>query len=284
MTDNESILRIGINKYVVKYIDSLDDIEGKIVVDIPAGDGRASYLFNKKGAIVKALDMYPEFMKAENIEATYADMTEPLPLETESVDYLICQEGIEHVSNHLALLREFNRVLKKGGKLILTTPSMSHLRARLSYFLFESDFWRRMPPTELDNIWFSERESDKLYFGHLFLLGVHHLETLTNLSGFKVCERLKTDMGSSSLILGAIFYPLMLVTSLVTYNLYRKKNDHIPKEVRKRILWKHVKLNLSWKTLFCKHIFWVLEKEYSHDEKMQMLKPMSLQVVNQKIT
>lgn len=283
MTGNESVLLIGINKYVVKYVDGLDSLEGKVVVDIPAGDGRASYMFNKKGAIVKAFDMYPEFMEAKEIDASYADMTEPLPLESESVDFLICQEGIEHVPNHLSLLREFNRVLKKGGKLILTTPSMSHLRARLSHFLFESDFWRRMPPTELDNIWFSEKHPEKIYFGHLFLLGVHHLETLTTLSGFKVSERLKTDIGNSSVLLGAIFYPILLISSLITYRLYRKKNDHIPKEVRKRILWKHVRLNLSWKTLFCKHIFWVLEKEYNHEEKMHALKPISMQVINQKI-
>ncbi|MGB0887585.1 MAG: class I SAM-dependent methyltransferase [Vicingaceae bacterium] len=35
-----------------------------------------------------------------------------------SSDYLICQEGIEHFSDQLASFKEFNRVLKKGGRLI----------------------------------------------------------------------------------------------------------------------------------------------------------------------
>lgn len=223
MTSNDPVPLIGINKYVVKYIDQLEDINGKTVVDIPAGDGRASFMFSKNGAEVIALDMYPEFMKAKGVKAIYADMTQTLPIETESADYLICQEGIEHVSNHIELLREFNRVLKKGGKLIITTPSMSHMRARLSYFLFETDFWRRMPPTELDNIWFSEKESNKLYFGHMFLLGVQHLETLINISGFKVKERLKTDIGTTSVLLGLILYPVLLATSLLTYGIYKRK-------------------------------------------------------------
>ncbi len=98
--------------HVARYIDSLPDLTGTVVVDIPCGDGRASEAFALKGATIRAFDLYPEFNKAEGVTAEYADMGEPLPLDDESVDYLICLEGIEHVPDKISLLREFNRVLK----------------------------------------------------------------------------------------------------------------------------------------------------------------------------
>jgi len=267
--DNEELefAVTGINRFVYDYIRSLPDLTGKVVLDIPAGDGRASYEFHKKGATIKALDLFPEFLKIPGIEAEFGDMGETLSLPDASVDFVMCQEGIEHVPDQLGLLNEFNRVLKPAGTLLLTTPSMSHARARVSHMLFETDLWRRMPPTELDSVWFSEGRSDRIYFGHLFLLGVHHLQTLCSIAGFETRERIRTQVGWTSVVLGVLLYPLLALTSLMTYRAYSKKKKALPADLRERIWWDHVKLNLSGKTLFCKHIFWILEKRWSTEEK-----------------
>ena len=45
-----------------------------------------------------------------------------LPFENESFDVIFCSEVFEHVFNLPELLREINRVLKVGGKLIFTCP------------------------------------------------------------------------------------------------------------------------------------------------------------------
>ena len=66
-----------------------------------------------------------------------------LTVASESIDYIICQEGIEHIPNQLKVLEEFNRVLKKDGVLLITTPNNSHFRARLSHFLFETDIRKK---------------------------------------------------------------------------------------------------------------------------------------------
>lgn len=268
-TDSHSIdfAVTGINRFVYAYIRSLPHLAGKLVLDIPSGDGRASYEFQKKGATVRALDLFPEFMKVPGLVAEFGDMDAPLPMPDASVDFVICQEGIEHVPNQLGLLSEFNRVLKPGGRLLLTTPSMSHARARVSHMLFETDLWRRMPPTELDSVWFSEGRSDRIYFGHLFLLGVHHLQTLCSIAGFEVRERVRTQIGLTSVLLGVLLYPLLALTSLMTYRNYSRKKHAIPSDLRQRIWGAHLRLNLSPKTLFCKHIFWVMEKRCSMEEK-----------------
>ncbi len=164
------------------------------MVDIPCGDGRASYEFLQKGAQIIALDLFPEFMSVDGVLAKYADLAEKLPLKDESVNYIICQEGIEHIPNQLNVLQEFNRVLKKDGIVLITTLNNSHIRARLPHFLFETDFYKRMPPTEIDGVWFANNSQDKLYFGHLFLLGVQHFQTLITISGFKTKKHITTDM------------------------------------------------------------------------------------------
>jgi len=264
----------GINPYVAEYVSTLTDLSGKVALDIPCGDGRASYEFIKKGAEVKAFDLFPHFMKLKEIKAEYADLTEILPIKSSSVDYIICQEGIEHVPNQLKLLEEFNRVLKEDGILLITTPNYSQVSARLSRFFLESDYWQRMPPTEIDSIWFAEDDSNKLYFGHLFLLGVQHFQSLLTLAGFKIEKRIRTEIGNTSLILGIMLYPLFVFVTLVSWMFYKRKNTHVEQVTRDKILWKRVKLNLLPKTLFCKHIFWVLRKENELHEVVAKLKKM----------
>jgi len=47
-----------------------------------------------------------------------------IPFEDNRFDTMLCTEVLEHVFNIDELLQEFNRVLKKGGKLLITTPFM----------------------------------------------------------------------------------------------------------------------------------------------------------------
>ncbi len=264
----------GIHRHVSDYIQSLPDLTGMTVVDVPCGDGRATYEFLRKGAEVKPLDLFPGHFKIEGVRAEYADLSETLPLADESADYIICQEGIEHMPNQVRVFEEFNRVLKPHGVLLMTTPNNSHVRARLSHFWLETDLWRRMPPTEIDSIWFSEQASDKLYFGHLFLLGVQQLQSLATFTGFHVVERIKTNIGASSLVLGIALYPFYVFITLLAYLLYRGKNQHIEKSERRRILWARAMLNLSPTTLFCKQTFWVFSKENSLKDAINRLKKM----------
>lgn len=268
----------GIHYFVSKYVRNLPDLTGKVVLDIPCGDGRSSYEFANRGAEVIALDLFPQFMKLDDVEAKFADLMEPLPVEDGSIDYIICQEGIEHVPNQLKVLEEFNRVLKKDGLLLITTPNFSHMRARLSRFMLESDYWKRMPPTEIDCIWFAEEDSDKFYFGHLFLRGVQHYESLMTISGFQASERVRTDIGNASTLLAILMYPFLALFSLMSWAFYRRKNEQIDQKKRDQILWKRVLLNLSFKTLVCKHIFWVMRKESEISEVAQQLKKMQKNV------
>jgi len=47
---------------------------------------------------------------------------DPLPFDNDSVDIIYSDHTIEHVENYLYLISEINRVLKKGGCLLLGVP------------------------------------------------------------------------------------------------------------------------------------------------------------------
>lgn len=51
-----------------------------------------------------------------------------IPAEDASFDVILCTEVFEHLPNPVEALKEFNRLLKKGGILILTAPfcSLTH--------------------------------------------------------------------------------------------------------------------------------------------------------------
>lgn len=52
------------------------------------------------------------------------------PFASETFDFIMCQEVIEHIENPWKLLRTANRVLKKGGFLFLTTPNILSQRSK----------------------------------------------------------------------------------------------------------------------------------------------------------
>lgn len=67
-------------------------------------------------------DLYPRGGNA------YLDVTSPLPFKDNTFDYIYSEHMIEHISFQDAeqLLRESYRILRRGGKLRIATPDLSH--------------------------------------------------------------------------------------------------------------------------------------------------------------
>jgi 2-polyprenyl-3-methyl-5-hydroxy-6-metoxy-1,4-benzoquinol methylase len=64
-----------------------------------------------------------------------ADLNLPLAVPEASFDTIVCIEVIEHLENPRAVFREFHRVLRPGGAVILTTPNQESLRSLASLVL-----------------------------------------------------------------------------------------------------------------------------------------------------
>lgn len=164
------------------------DLRGKTVVDLPAGSGVTSGYLLDLGAEVRSFDLFPEFFQEKRVPCEFADLSESVPLAAQAADWVIFQEGIEHLPDQLKALKEMNRILRPNGRMILTTPNYSNLRSRVSHLLMESESLRVLPPNEIDSVWFSKKDSGRMYYGHIFSIGIQRLRVLAKLAGFEIVE------------------------------------------------------------------------------------------------
>ena len=78
-----------------------------------------------------------------------ARLGEPLPIDDESVDLVVCALAIHYVEDKGPTLAELHRILRPGGALVLSTqhPTTDWLRKGGSYFAVarEVDSWRGLP-------------------------------------------------------------------------------------------------------------------------------------------
>lgn len=253
--------------YVKRWLDNHSaELLGKVAVDLPAGNGVTSEILKNHGAEVFAFDLFPEYFRAKDIECQRADIMNGIPIGEGKADIVICQEGIEHFSDQLKALKEFNRILRNTGKLLITTPSYSNLSARLSYLLFESETNKQMPPNEIDDIWMQDKTvSKEIYHGHIFLIGLQKLRILAKLAGFKIVEVKYLRISKGSLFLLPLFYPCILLSSYCRYYRNMKKNKDTPEDVKRPVYKEQLKMNVSICNLINHHTFVVFEKEFENN-------------------
>lgn len=67
-----------------------------------------------------------------DVEWIHADLNAPLPCPDASFDAIISTEVIEHLENPRAVFREFARLLRPAGRLLLTTPNQESIRSLAS--------------------------------------------------------------------------------------------------------------------------------------------------------
>lgn len=103
------------------------NLQDKIVLDVGCGTGAMMEEMQKFGGNVFGIDGSDESITftqkrgLKNIQKV--NLEQPLPLKDSSYDYLICLDVLEHIENDHQLVAEFYRILKPGGKLLLTVPA-----------------------------------------------------------------------------------------------------------------------------------------------------------------
>jgi SAM-dependent methyltransferase len=111
----------------------LPDEGGKKVCDLPCGAGAFSARLSQSGAQVTAVDLEAvEPFYFDKSHRVLADANQPLPFGDGEFDMMVSIEGIEHLENPSAFVRECARVVKPGGLIILSTPNVDSYRSRRS--------------------------------------------------------------------------------------------------------------------------------------------------------
>lgn len=124
-----------IQKAVLKHIPSLELRAGAQILDAPCGAGALCQALAKSGFDAWGADVDPECGAQPLLNQRFliADLNHHLPFTCASFDAVLCVEGIEHLENRYAFLREACRILRPGGSLVLTTPNIVSLRSRVRF-------------------------------------------------------------------------------------------------------------------------------------------------------
>jgi len=102
------------------------------LADIPCGTGYLSVRAARAGWSVQPFDLMPEaWQGGGGLVARKADLNAPLEIPANEFDALLCCEGMEHIENPYLVLREFHRVVRDGGFVIISIPNTIDLRQRL---------------------------------------------------------------------------------------------------------------------------------------------------------
>lgn len=124
----------GVHDRVLKIMAAIG--EKGDVLDIPTGQGALAEDLESIGFRVFAGDLARANIGYRNGRCVQFDLNDSMPIRSEAVDFVICVEGIEHIENPFFLLREISRVLKKGGRLIITTPNVMTIKSRLRFLIY----------------------------------------------------------------------------------------------------------------------------------------------------
>lgn len=128
------------------------------------------------------------------------DLNQRLPFADESFDFVVLQEVIEHLENPAHVVREFNRVLKPGGRWILTTPNSSCMRSRLHFLLSGFVKGRRRPAN------YNIPPGD---YSNLFIPFLPTLHYLLWSYGFRVATTGRSTRKWSSVVLYVLLFPFV---------------------------------------------------------------------------
>jgi SAM-dependent methyltransferase len=164
------------------------------VLDVPTGTGVLADRLQKMGFDVRCCDIRPDFFSAPGLKVDIGDLNANLPYEDGQFDYVLCLDGIEHVENPFQALREFRRVLRRRGKLILSIPNYLTIERRLK-FLFMGTFSKIPSHEVVRKIWKGD-----LSMAHLNPLGYPLLKFILEQYGFRIL-RLEKDRRKKRMIL-----------------------------------------------------------------------------------
>lgn len=150
----------------------LADLPPGRILDAPCGEGHFAASLREVGHRVIAADLLPQRMAQAGIPTVGLDLNAPLPFRDGTFDAVLSIEGIEHLEDPYLLAREFFRVLRPGGILILPTPNVLNLRSRMKFLIRGTLYW------------FDERTYRRGF--HVNAIPVYELRHILTQAGFGV--------------------------------------------------------------------------------------------------
>ena len=129
----QAMSRPGLHTTVLSILTPLP--KGRIL-DCPAGEGALAEDLLQAGFDVRACDLYDELFRSDEVEIKRGDLAGTLPYEENSFDYITSLDGLEHIDSVPQAFREYKRLLKPGGHLVISVPNIMNVEERLKWLFF----------------------------------------------------------------------------------------------------------------------------------------------------
>ncbi len=120
--------RLEVTRQYVNFVNK--EAQGyQSILDLGCGPGLSSYLLSEKGFIVTGIDISQKFLdvskskESERLHLVQGDICS-LDFPDTSFDIVASHELIEHIMDVDKALHEMQRVVKKGGKIIILAPNL----------------------------------------------------------------------------------------------------------------------------------------------------------------
>lgn len=150
------------------------------LLDVPAGTGALALRIKDLGFSVSCCDIDLSLFSAPGIEIRRGDLNQFLPYPSGAFDFITCVEGLEHLENPFNAIREFHRILKPGGKLIISLPNYLNIERRLRFLV--TGLFSKIPiPAR-----FGKERFENLWMLHLVPLTFPILKLVLEHEGFKI--------------------------------------------------------------------------------------------------
>ncbi len=104
-------------------------IPDPVIVDVGCGTGATASALGQVGRVV-GVDFSPLALEActkRGLRELLRARAEAIPLASGSVDAIVATDILEHLDDDLAALKEFRRILKPGGQVVMTVPAYQFL-------------------------------------------------------------------------------------------------------------------------------------------------------------
>ena len=116
----------------------LRPVQGLRILDVPCASGGFASQLKAEGATCIAADLATTM---RHQPAVALDMNRSLPFPDSTFDAVTCLEWIEHTHDPHGLIRDLYRLLRPGGRLVLSTPNIHNVRSRIKFALCGTLFW-----------------------------------------------------------------------------------------------------------------------------------------------